>query len=155
MARTFRQRRQMHAVAELNVTNLLDLAFVLLIIFMIATPLITAEQTIPINLPSESKSDQSKPDPDITFQQISIDRQGAYFFSGTRMTLSELQLPSRKSEAAFHGDRKLRQLGGDKKPPVIRIRADLTLQWQQVVTLMDELKKNNLAKISFDTQAPD
>jgi biopolymer transport protein ExbD len=142
MARTFRQRRQMHAVAELNVTNLLDLAFVLLIIFMIATPLITAEQTIPINLPSESKSDQSKPDPDITFQQISIDRQGAYFFSGTRMTLSELQA-------------RLRQLGGETKPPVIRIRADLTLQWQQVVTLMDELKKNNLSKISFDTQAPD
>ena len=142
MARTFRQRRQMHAVAELNVTNLLDLAFVLLIIFMIATPLITAEQTIPINLPSESKSDQAKPDPDVTFQQISIDRQGAYFFSGTRMTLSELQT-------------RLRQLASEKKPPVIRIRADLTLQWQQVVTLMDELKKNNLSKISFDTQAPD
>jgi biopolymer transport protein TolR len=142
MARTFRQRRQMHAVAELNVTNLLDLAFVLLIIFMIATPLITAEQTIPINLPSESKSEQSKPDPDITFQQISIDRQGAYFFSGTRLTLSELQA-------------RLRQLAAERKPPVIRIRADLTLQWQQVVTLMDELKKNNLSKISFDTQAPD
>ena len=142
MARTFRQRRQMHAVAELNVTNLLDLAFVLLIIFMIATPLITAEQTIPINLPSESKSDQSKPDPDVTFQQISIDRQGAYFVSGTRMTLSEMQTS-------------LRQFAGEKKPPVIRIRADLTLQWQQVVTLMDELKKNNLSKISFDTQSPD
>lgn len=142
MARTFRQRRQMHAVAELNVTNLLDLAFVLLIIFMIATPLITAEQTIPINLPSESKSEQSKPDPDVTFQQIAIDRQGAYFFSGNRMTLSELQV-------------RLRQLAAERKPPVIRIRADLTLQWQQVVTLMDELKKNNLSKISFDTQAPD
>ena len=142
MARTFRQRRQMHAVAELNVTNLLDLAFVLLIIFMIATPLITAEQTIPINLPSESKSEQAKPDPDVTFQQISIDRQGAYFFGGTRVTLSELQA-------------RLRQLAGEKKTPVIRIRADLTLQWQQVVTLMDELKKNNLSKISFDTQAPD
>jgi len=45
----------MHAVAELNVTNLLDLAFVLLIIFMIATPLITSEQTIPIELPSLSR----------------------------------------------------------------------------------------------------
>ena len=142
MARTFRQRRQMHAVAELNVTNLLDLAFVLLIIFMIATPLITAEQTIPINLPSESKSVQSKPDPDVTFQQISIDRQGAYFVGGTRMTLSEMQA-------------RLRQFAADRKPPVIRIRADLTLQWQQVVTLMDELKKNKLSKISFDTQAPD
>ncbi len=141
MARTFRQRRQMHAVAELNVTNLLDLAFVLLIIFMIATPLITAEQTIPINLPSESKSNQ-KPDPDVTFQQISIDRKGAYFFGDKSVTLSELQ-------------GRLRQLSTEKKPPVIRIRADLTLQWQQVVTLMDELKKSNLSKISFDTQAPD
>lgn len=142
MARTFRQRRQMHAVAELNVTNLLDLAFVLLIIFMIATPLITAEQTIPVNLPSESKSVQTKPDPDVTFQQVSIDQQGAYFFGDKRVTLSELQA-------------RLRELGAESKPPVIRIRADLTLQWQQVVTLMDELKKNNLSKISFDTQAPD
>jgi biopolymer transport protein ExbD len=142
MARTFRQRRQMHAVSELNVTNLLDLAFVLLIIFMIATPLITAEQTIPVNLPSESKSVQTKPDPDATFQSISIDQQGAYFFGEKRVTLSELQA-------------RLRELGAESKPPVIRIRADLTLQWQQVVTLMDELKKNNLSKISFDTQAPD
>ena len=142
MARTFRQRRQMHAVAELNVTNLLDLAFVLLIIFMIATPLITAEQTIPVNLPSESKSVQTKPDPDTTFQQVLIDQQGAYFFGDKRVTLSELQA-------------RLRELGAESKPPVIRIRADLTLQWQQVVTLMDELKKNNLSKISFDTQAPD
>lgn len=142
MARTFRQRRQMHAVSELNVTNLLDLAFVLLIIFMIATPLITQEQTIPVNLPSESKSEQVKPDPDTTFQAISIDRQGSYFFGDKRVTLSELQS-------------RLRQLAGDKKPPVIRIRADLTLQWQQVVALMDELKKNNLSKITFDTQAPD
>jgi len=37
--------------------------------------------------------------------------------------------------------------------PVIRIRADLTLQWQQVVRVMDELTKNKLSKIQFDTQA--
>lgn len=141
MARTFRQRRQMHAVAELNVTNLLDLAFVLLIIFMIATPLITAEQTIPINLPSESKSEQAKPDPDVTFQRISIDRQGAYFFGADRVALSDLQA-------------RLRRLAAERKPPVIKIRADLTLQWQQVVQLMDELKKAELTKVSFDTQAP-
>ena len=110
MARTFRQRRQMHAVAELNVTNMLDLAFVLLIIFMIATPLITAEQTIPINLPSESKSPQ-KPDPDATFQSISINRQGTYYFGDTPVTLADLQS-------------RLRQLATESRPPVIRIRAD-------------------------------
>jgi biopolymer transport protein TolR len=130
----------MHAVSELNVTNLLDLAFVLLIIFMIATPLITAQQTIPIDLPSESASPQ-KSDPDATFQTISIDRKGAYFFGDKPVALSDLQS-------------RLRQLAAEKKPPVIRISADLTLQWQQVVTLMDELKKANLTKISFDTQVP-
>lgn len=132
----------MHAVSELNVTNLLDLAFVLLIIFMIATPLITAEQTIPVNLPSESKSPQQKPDPDVTFQEVSIDSTGAYFLDKERVSLSQLQS-------------RLRLLAAESKPPVIRIRADLTLQWQQVVTLMDELKKNNLTKITFVTQAPD
>ena len=43
MARTFRRHRQMHALSELNVTNLLDLAFVLLIIFMISAPLLNQE----------------------------------------------------------------------------------------------------------------
>lgn len=36
-------------MTELNVTPLMDLAFSLLIIFMISTPLL--EQTIPVNLP--------------------------------------------------------------------------------------------------------
>ena len=40
MARTFRRQRQLNPVAELNITNLVDLGFTLLIIFMIATPLI-------------------------------------------------------------------------------------------------------------------
>jgi biopolymer transport protein ExbD len=44
-------------------------------------------------------------------------------------------------------------LAAKPKQPVIRIRADLTLQWQQVVRLMDEIKKNNLTKITFDTEA--
>ena len=39
------------------------------------------------------------------------------------------------------------------KQPVIRIRADLTLQWQQVVRVMDEVKRHNLTKITFDTEA--
>ena len=46
-------------ISTINTTPLVDVMLVLLIIFMIATPLITAEQTIPINLPSESKSFQS------------------------------------------------------------------------------------------------
>ena len=139
MARTFRQRRQMHAVAELNVTNLVDLAFTLLIIFMLATPLMQQEQTIPVDLPVQSTSPQDKPDKDTVFESITIDKQGRYSVGNTQVSFSELQS-------------RLRGFAAKAKQPVIRIRADLSLQWQQVVTLMDELKKVNLSKITFDTQ---
>ena len=139
MARTFRRRHVQHPLSELNVTNLIDVAFTLLIIFMIATPLIQQEQTIPVNLPFESPSTQQKPDPDTRFQTISIDRNGQYYFGTTPVSFADLSV-------------ELAALAGDPKPPVIRIRADLTLQWQRVVALMDELKKHNLSKITFDTQ---
>jgi biopolymer transport protein ExbD len=142
MARTFRRHRTAHPLADLNVTNLVDLAFVLLLIFMIATPLINQEQAIPVNLPVETRREQTKPDKDTRFVSISIDRQGRYFFDSTPVSFSELSsrlVPLAAGPATQH--------------PVIRIRADLTLQWQQVVRVMDELTKNKLSKIQFDTQA--
>jgi biopolymer transport protein TolR len=139
MARIFRRPRQLHPVAELNITNMVDLGFTLLIIFMIATPLIQQEQSIPVNLPGESKRQQEKPTPDTEFIAISIDRSGNFYFGSERVSLPELS-------------RQLMAVAGRPKQPVIRIRADLTLQWQQVVRVMDEIKKHNLTKITFDTE---
>ena len=140
MARTFRQRRRMSAVSELNVTNLIDVAFTLLIIFMIATPLIhTEEQSIGVNLPLESKSVQPEIDSNQKFQIVMIDSRGKYYFGQTPVSLIDLR-------------KHLQRLSGQENPPVIRIRADLALQWQQVVSLMDELKQAGLTKITFDTR---
>jgi len=140
MAKIFRRPRHLHPVAELNITNMMDLGFTLLIIFMIATPLIQQEQTIAVNLPAESKRPQDKPPPDTEFQVVSIDRAGNFFFGTKRVSFSELA-----SNLAAVATR--------PKQPVIRIRADLSLQWQQVVRVMDELKKHDLTKITFDTEA--
>jgi biopolymer transport protein ExbD len=41
------------------------------------------------------------------------------------------------------------------EPAVLRIRADWSLQYQKIISLMDEIKKHNLSKLVFDTQAPD
>jgi len=141
LARTFKRPRTSHPISEMNVTNLIDLGFTLLIIFMIATPLIQQEQTIPVNLPVESTKAQAKPPSDTEFQSVSIDRFGNYYLGNRRVSLTELT----SSLAAF---------AAKPKQPVIRIRADLTLQWQQVVRLMDEIKKHNLTRITFDTQSP-
>jgi len=137
MARIFRRPRTLHPVAELNVTNMVDLGFTLLVIFMITTPLIQQEQTIPVNLPGESKKPQTPPEAD--FQSISIDENGSLYYGSQRVSYNELA-------------KQLTALSAKPKQPVIRIRADMNLQWQQVVRVMDEIKKHNLTKITFDTE---
>src|SRR6478609_2741097 len=140
MARTFRRKSQLHPVAELNVTNLVDLGFTLLIIFMIATPLIQQEQTIPVNLPGESKRDQQKPSPDTEFIAISIDRDGNFYYGSQRSSLPEIS-------------RNLMAAAAKPNQPVIRIRPALTLQRQQVLRVKDEVKKHNPTRITFETEA--
>jgi hypothetical protein len=68
MARNFRRPHATQPIADLNVTNLIDLGFMLLIIFMVATPLINQqEQTTRVNLPAIAKVPQQKPDKDERF----------------------------------------------------------------------------------------
>jgi biopolymer transport protein ExbD len=141
MARTFRRARQSHPIAEMNVTNLIDLGFTLLIIFMIATPLINQEQTIPVTLPSESKSAQQKPDKSTHFVAISVDARGNYYLEERTEPIGLAELRSR-----------LRLYGTETKPPVIRIRGDSKVPYEKIVQLMDELKAANLPRITFDTQ---
>ena len=146
MARTFRRNRQMHALSELNVTNMLDLAFVLLVIFMIATPLINQEQTLPVNLPVETMKPQDAPDKDTRFIAITVGRDGSYRIDadGNR-PITVRDLPGRL--------RALAVASPGRSEPVIRIRADADVPYQMIITLMDELKKAGLGRISFDTQA--
>jgi len=139
MARTFRRQRTTHAISELNVTNLIDLAFTLLIIFMISTPLIQNEQTIPVNLPVESKSQQTPPDKDDRFQTITIRSDGSCTVGSQQVPLASM----RKHLATF---------AAEPKPPVFRIRMDAKASAQQFISVMDALKQNNLSRVTFDTQ---
>jgi biopolymer transport protein ExbD len=139
MARTFRRRHAQQAISELNVTNLIDVAFTLLIIFMIATPLIQQEQKIEVKLPTESTRAQTQPDPKDVFQVIAIDRNGQYYWGARRVEFAEL--PGLLAAEARKPN-----------PAVLRIRADWNIQYQKVVTLMDEIKKHDLSRFTFDTQ---
>lgn len=144
MARSFRRRTTQHPISELNVTNLIDLGFTLLIIFMISTTVSQREQTIPVNLPMESRSPQLKPDKSTRFVAISIDAKGNYYLDNRTKPVPYAELRTR-----------LRSYAAEAKPPVMRIRGDAKLPYEKVIQLMDELKRNNLLKFTFDTQAPD
>ncbi len=139
MARTFRRNRQMHPIAELNVTNLIDLGFTLLIIFMIATPLINQEQKESINLPIESKRLQTKPDPADVFETITIKADATLMLGGRQLTLSQLS----QAMAGF---------AARAKPPVIRIRTDAKASMQQFISVVELLTKYNLTRVDLPTQ---
>ena len=73
MARDFKRQNKLAVISDLNVTPLIDLAFSLLIIFMITTPVI--EQYNRIDLPSQKTSKPQKP-PELSDQFITIDHIG-------------------------------------------------------------------------------
>src|SRR6202161_2430995 len=74
--RRFSQRSHLVTLSEINITPLLDLAFVLLIIFIITTPLLTSN--IPVQLPTGSKNNNQPLDPK-SIRTVSIDRLGQVF----------------------------------------------------------------------------
>ncbi|PXA05390.1 biopolymer transporter ExbD [Coraliomargarita sinensis] len=135
MARKFHRRDRLSALTEINVTPLIDLAFALLIIFMITTPLL--EQTIEVNLPVEAA--KSQPDDREDFQSISINQAGLYYWGEDQVSQQQL------------GDL-LDTMAMDPAPPVLSIRADSTLPYQKVITVIDMIKQRKLSKISLDTK---
>jgi biopolymer transport protein TolR len=119
---------------------MVDLGFTLLIIFMIATPLIQQEQTIPVNLPVASKSRQAEAEPGARFETIIIKADGSCLLGARPVALNRM-----KAALAAYAT--------EAKPPIFRIRMDAKATAQQFITVMDALKQNNLSKITFDTDA--
>jgi len=140
MARTFRRHRAAHPIAELNITNLVDLAFVLLIVFMIATPFMQQEQTIPVKLPAEERTKQDKPDPTLRTETITIDARGNYFLNRRPIAFRDLQV-------------QFRAFASEEKQPIIRIAGDVDGSWGKVAAVVSELKKHNLTRIDIATEA--
>jgi biopolymer transport protein ExbD len=85
--RRFSQRSHLVTLSEINITPLLDLAFVLLIIFVITTPLL--EQGLSLSLPKGGRPDRNPRREDV--RTVDISPQGHYVFKGQRLTLPQLQ----------------------------------------------------------------
>ena len=70
--RRFSQRNSLVTLSDLNVTPLIDLAFVLLIIFMITTPLL--EQGLSLDLPNGGQPDKALKKEDV--RTVEVDKNG-------------------------------------------------------------------------------
>ncbi len=125
-------------MAELNVTPLLDLAFVLLIIFIITTPLL--ESNIPLELPNGSKNNNTPVDPK-SIRTVSIDKTGQIFLESR-----PVELPVLEQELAI--------FQRDTPNAAVVFRADKSLQYQQVVDVIDAIKQAQISRIGLDNVTP-
>ena len=138
MARDFKRQNKLAVISDLNVTPLIDLAFSLLIIFMITTPVI--EQYNRIDLPNQNSDSNQKP-PEQEDKFITIDASGDYNWGQDSVTRPELE--SLLDQVAQ----------GEGEQPTIHLRGDRTLPYQEIMDVINMLKSRNLTKLSLDTKA--
>jgi biopolymer transport protein TolR len=123
-------------MAEINVTPLVDVMLVLLIIFMVTAPLLTAG--VPVNLPdARAKALDQEKEP----VQISIDREGRIFVGETE--LAEADLAARLERIASTAE------GADA--PQVFLRADRGLDYGRVMRVMGELNRAGLNRVALVT----
>ncbi|WP_188056138.1 protein TolR [Sphingosinithalassobacter sp. CS137] len=126
-------------MAEINVTPLVDVMLVLLIIFMVTAPLLTAG--VPVNLPeSRAKALEQDQQP----VQISIDETGAIFVDEAPVAADAL--PPLLDQIA-------QRTGAEARPPQVFLRADQALGYGKVMQVMGELNRAGLNRVSLVTAA--
>jgi biopolymer transport protein ExbD len=132
----FSNRHSLTTLSEINITPLLDLAFVLLIIFIITTPLI--ENSANLVIPSSGAANAPVNPSEV--QTISIDRNATIQLNNEQIDSEALVI--RLSE--------LKRANGDV---AVVIRPDRDLPVQKLVSVMDALQRADISKVGIATKA--
>jgi biopolymer transport protein ExbD len=122
---------------QINITPMLDLAYVLLVIFIIMTT--AAVQGIKVDLPKASSS-QSLSQPQT--RAITINNQGQIFLDAYPVTMAELESQLRSAKATT------------PDLPVV-VKGDAIVQYQRVMDVLDLLRRLDLNQVGLVTGKPE
>jgi biopolymer transport protein ExbD len=134
----FSQRSHLVTLNEINITPLLDLAFVLLIIFVITTPLL--EKGLDLKLPI-GRSPANQPPDQKNVRTVEITAQGSYAMDKRVTPLPQLVASLAQQ---FQSNPNL----------VIYIRADENSRMKDFVALTDACTSRGISRYSIRTQPP-
>jgi len=131
-----RKDRQRQVISDLNLTNLIDVVFALLIIFMITAPMMT--QGVQVDLP-QTESENVESNESI---QVSINDRGEIYVDHEMVSLIEFR--KRFSEV----------FAGRSETPVF-INADKKVPYGLFVRVISEVQNAGVVKLGFLTTALD
>ena len=127
-------RSQHSSLNELNITPLLDLAFVLLVIFIITTTPVVND--LDLKLPTASKREK---DPPRKANYVTVDHVG-------KLYLNKLEV----DPAALHAQ--LVQLRTDDPDLSVIVRGDAKTKYDRIVGVLDMLQQANVVKVDLATE---
>ncbi|WP_298233437.1 biopolymer transporter ExbD [uncultured Azohydromonas sp.] len=121
-------------IASINTTPLVDVMLVLLIIFLITVPVVTA--SIKLELPKErNQPTQTKPENVV----LAVDRDGALYWGLEPLSVAELQA-------------RLRAVAARDPQPEVHIRGDMAARYEAVGRLVAVCQKVGIRKVGFITE---
>lgn len=126
-------RREYHPMAEINVTNLVDVVLVLLMIFMITAPMMQSGVDIKLPKSSEAPRDVS------TGIVVSIAKDGQLY-------IDNYKIPKNEFEA------RLKTIREVKKFRPVYIRADEKIPYGVVMDIMSRIKKLGINNVGLVTE---
>lgn len=123
-----------HALAELNITPLLDLAFVLLVIFIITTTPIVND--LEVDLPSAATRPK---EPKSKINYVTVESGGKLFLNKDEVDAASLQ-------------EKMVGLRLENPDLNVIIRGSAKTKYQNIVAVMDMLQRANVGKVNLATE---
>lgn len=120
---------------ELNITPLLDLAFVLLVIFIITTPQLV--NNLEMNLPSPKPANAGPP-PKLNY--VTVEATGRIVFNQTEQTVASLR-------------QALVQLKVEQPDPNVVVRGSGETDYQGIISVLDLLRQLDITKVGLATEA--
>lgn len=135
------QSRTQTALADINITPLVDVVLVLLLIFMLTAPVL--QSGISVQVPQTHTVNQiTQPRTVVTIdkdQNIFLQDDGHNGGTDVPINLTDLTI-------------KLRNSGGDLSKRIIYVRADKRVTFQAFASVMDAVKQAGITNISIVTQ---
>jgi biopolymer transport protein ExbD/biopolymer transport protein TolR len=141
MAFTGRNGRTQTAMAEINVTPLVDVMLVLLVIFMITAPIL--QTGIQVNLPKTREAESHEQSPQALI--ISIDKDGSVYISGG--SRAEEERPVNINDLP----RKLSERLGNRTDRRVYVRGDGETPYRVIAYVLDQAKRAK-ANVSLVTE---
>ncbi|MDD5432396.1 MAG: biopolymer transporter ExbD [Candidatus Omnitrophica bacterium] len=126
--------KKQNLVAEINITPFTDVILVLLIIFMVATPLIS-QSTVKVDLPRTSSATQTQEKSQVF---ISITNEGMIYLGNDLVTRKELKS-------------KIKLLKNNNPNIVVILRSDKLVRFKDIVSVLDTLTELDIRNLNIAT----